>query len=575
MKMISVVPSRICQWLLALFGTASLSIVLLPGAARAAPLPRADGGYVYYAENTPVSKVLADFCTTFGIRLRLTQNIDGKVLGKLSSTSATEYLNRITSTLGLTWFYHAGTLYVAPVADWETRTLVVSREALPGLKEALADIGILETRFGWATLPDQGMVLVSGPQEYVNLVATTVQSLHSAPRGQQIAVFRLQHANVDDRTIISRDKPTVIPGVATILRALVSNRRTNPASIVRAGADIARPNPDMLAEAAAQAPARPNLLSEDARASTTTASVAPRPSDTSIEADIRLNAVIIKDTPEAIAMYQKLIAALDIPTGLIEIEAVTIDINNTRLDELGIDWSAGVGGVRLGFGDSSKAIGTGDLSLGYRPDAMTILGNQAASLIAKIRALESTGDARVVGKPSILTTNNLVALIDLSQTLYVRVLGERVANLVPVTTGVMLKVTPRLIENSEGPAEIQLVIDIEDGTLVDQKNFELPIVQRSVISTQATIKENQSLLIGGYDTESDQQHTSGVPGLSRIPVLGGLFRNTQMEKQRRKRLFLITPRVVSSNPADALRRKPATSSGVTDPHEEPILQGGE
>jgi multiple sugar transport system permease protein len=80
---------------------------------------------------------------------------------------------------------------------------------------------VLEPRFGWGELPEQGVVVVSGPPAYVRLIEATLAALPSAPGGQQVRVFRLKHAAVDDRIINYRDREITTPGVANILRNLV------------------------------------------------------------------------------------------------------------------------------------------------------------------------------------------------------------------------------------------------------------------------------------------------------------------------------------------------------------------
>ena len=73
-------------------------------------------------------------------------------------------------------------------------------------------------------------------------------------------------------------------------------------------------------------------------------------------------------------------------------------------------------------------------------------------------------------------------VLDLSQTFYVRVMGERVADLVPISTGTLLKVTPRLIRDGDKRL-VQLIVDIEDGSVQDKLQVDsLPTVRQSNIS---------------------------------------------------------------------------------------------
>lgn len=563
------------------FGKLAAALVLCAAAgfmppSGATPLPFDGSSYAYHASDTPLVKMLTEFCSNFGIQLQMDTSIATRMSGRLGAASASDYLNMVTASAGLDWFYYAGAVHVTRVSERDTQAHAISRESIPGLKRALMDLKVLDERFGWATLPEQGMVVVSGPPAYLDLVAKTMRTVQAAPTGQQMVVWKLKYANVEDRRVTVRDKTTLIPGVKSLLQALGGSRtdvvvknavgqesvarleplRSAPSAtgvgaaspnsgsgtdVGAAGAQGATPTPPASA-ADPTAPGRPQLLSGR---------------EVTIEADVRLNAIVMKGPADLIAGYQTLIAALDTPVGLVEIEAITIDVNKSRLEELGIDWSANLRNVSAGFGDAKLPVAAGVLSLGYRGAAATttVVADQASALLARIRLLETTGDAYVAGKPSILTSDNLSALIDLSQTFYTKVTGERVANLTPVTVGVMLKVSPRIVTTEAGQTEIQLVIDIEDGSLVDRTGLDLPVVQRTTISTQATILEGQSLLIGGYDTETQQNSMEKVPLLGDIPKLGALFRSTRVDQQRRKRMFLITPRIVSmGTPALSLTR---------------------
>jgi len=140
--------------------------------------------------------------------------------------------------------------------------------------------------------------------------------------------------------------------------------------------------------------------------------------------------------------------------------------------------------------------------------------------------------------------DNIGAMLDLSETLYIRTQGERVATVTPVTAGTSLRVTPRVIENGQERV-VQLVVDIEDGQIQDRLIDTLPTVRRSNVSTQAIVLENETLLIGGYNTDQNIERVDRVPLLGEIPVVGALFSNKTRDVQKRERLFMIKPKIVS------------------------------
>lgn len=545
---------RLTQTLLSLSLCGAL---VVPSAATAGPVPWTEAAYSYYADSAPIANVLRDFASSFSLSLELSPLVEGKVSGRFNAQNPTEFLDRMASVYGLTWFTHAGTLFVARTTEMSTRSITSGASSIATVRQALVSLGVLEPRFGWGELPEQGVALVSGPPAYVGLIERTMATLPLTGGGQQVAVFRLKHASVDDRTILYRDRQITTPGLAQVLRNLILGN----------GAAVGVNNA-LLSTSAGQQPALSpvanvagiNFDTAAGQPSAVAANSAPaatgqRRPEPSIQADSRLNALIVQDSPERMPLYKSLIEQLDVPTPLIKIEAMIIDVNSTKLDELGISWSARKGGAVGGFGNLT-ATGDGNdaflgaLQRGASIDPQTLVVNTGNFLVSRIRALEGTGDATIQSRPSILTIDNIGALLDLSETFYVRSVGERVATVTPITAGTTLRVTPHYVLRPEGPV-IQLDVDIEDGQIQEATVDTIPTVRRSTVSTQAIVAEGQTLLIGGYKSQQQLNQNNRVPVLGEIPLLGTLFSHRTTSQQTRERLFMIQPRVVSLLPATA------------------------
>ena len=364
-------------------------------------------------------------------------------------------------------------------------------------------------------------------------------------------MFRLKHAQVNDRVISYRDQQITTAGVASILRNLVTGQGgtggTNLTNLPQLAA-IAAP----IRETSAPSSADDNRSGGGANQPSGSGqqqgarqqNLILRPV---IQADSRLNALIIKDIPAHIPAYEELIKLLDVPTKLIEIEAVIVDVNSSNVADLGIDWGARTGSVAGGFGRPGAPPDnvTGTIIFGRDVNPTTVIPNAGNYLMARVRALEGKGSARVVSRPSVLTVDNLGALIDLSETIYVQSIGERVASVVPISVGTTLKVTPHIIDTNDGQA-VHLVVDIEDGAIQDTSTQTLPRVRRSTIGTQAVMNARESLLIGGFNAESDIRATDKVPGLGDLPALGAFFKKKATKIEKRERLFLITPKILSA-----------------------------
>ncbi len=514
---------------------AAAALIACAPAAFSGTTPWPDAPYSYFANGTALDAVLADFATSFSLSLSVQPDVSGVVNGRFATQSPTEFLTRLASVYGFVWYTHAGTLFVSRASDVVTKGVSAPGGNVGNMRKALADLGVLEPRFGWGELADHGIAIVSGPPSYIQLIENTIRNLPA--RAQQLAVIRLRHASALDRTIPYRDEQLFIPGLATILRGMVAGTVATPApgSAAAAQAPALRPAPALggppdgaTGPATGPRPAPVQATGGAGTGSTASTGGAQRPS---IQAEPRLNALIIQDVPERMPLYQQLIDQLDVPTAQVEIEAMIVDISTDSASELGVSWSGRIGRVNFELG---------------RQTELTAASNSARAgnfLMAQLRALETKGNAEIISRPSVLTADNMAALLDLSETFYIRSQGERVANVTPVTAGTTLRVTPHVVQ-IDGKLLVQLKIDIEDGRISARQVDSLPTVGRTSISTEATVDNGDALLIAGYVSTNDLASKDQVPVLGDIPGVGVLFSTRTRTVQKRERMFLIRPRVV-------------------------------
>lgn len=536
--------------------------------------------FKYYAHQTSLVRVLSDFSTTFGIAIALNPQVDGKVTGDFAAHTPTEFLNSLASSYGFNWYCQAGVLYISPAQEWATDVLHVGMTAsdVSVLKAQLTNLGVFEPRFGWAEFPGRGIVIVSGPDSYVSKISSIVGKLGTGPSdGRQLRVFKLQNARAEDYTFSYQGQNIVTPGVATLLRNLAAgsmaqqsqNPSTGPLSVAPSALTPLQPIAPMNGEGGMMSP----TSQSGAKAMTTSliqspplapsgAASAPAPAQIPgakvavtaglnelspvIEPDPRLNSVIVYDAPEKMPIYEALIRELDSSRPQIQIEAMIVDVATDKIDSLGVAWRVGGGSVSAGFNGGGNSSGT-------------ILSVNTDAFFARIHALVTEGEARVLGRPSVLTLDNLSAVLSLTETQYARVSsgggdrkgGGSYGSLVPITTGTTLKVVPRFVDEN-GRSDVAMAVEIQDGQIQrdeDQSPDMLPTVRESAINTQAVVQANDCLLIGGYFMESDTRETRSVPGLGKIPVVGALFRSKSGEHKRSARLFLIRPTIVPTSSA--------------------------
>ena len=488
-------------------------LIMLPGwllpldsALAAIPPEWKNTAYAYEAQHKPVREVLEDFAQTFGTQLQVEGLLEGNVNGKIRANTPQSLLDRLGVEHRFQWYMYNNTLYISTLDQQESARLEVSSETIADLKQALTDIGLLDSRFGWGELPEDGVVLVSGPKVYIEQIKRFSSQRRSADEKQSVLSYPLKFASAADRQMEYRNEKITIPGVATMLRGLLEPRSTSTStSSAQAQRSITQP-----AFITPVVPRLSNPLLGQMLGSTATTglngsndtgmSITPRapvsPARIRVEADLRNNAILIYDVPERQAMYRELITQLDVARKLVEIDAIILDIERTQLREFGVKW---------GF-QNSRFSGTSNLISG---NAQLTIENRGR-FDAEIRALEAKGLATMVSNPSVLTLENQPAVIDFNRTQYLTS-GRQNATILPITVGTGFQVVPRVI-TSRGGHQIQLLVDIEDGNFEDANptpgSFD---VRRGKVSTQAIMAEKRSLVIGGFHvTESIDKH-SQVP----------------------------------------------------------------
>jgi type III secretion protein C len=551
-----------------------------------------------------------DPLTTFIIRLLTRQRISAAVSEAVGAEAVNGrfrgrpdvVFREIAETYGLTWYYDGAVLHVTSLAENRTRLVGLDPALASRAEKMLRDMGIADRRYPIRLSPSEGYLLVSGPPRMVELVLEAVRLLAEtpAPTAQNAArVFRLKHAWADDRKVSIGGVETTTPGVARLLNEMMGDRsRATPprtrdlprrqsglrgtglASVGQAdsGPSSGAQPPQPQGQGASAGPNGVAIAPESSAVGSVRFGAqrngSPASSDgggdevtffgrATVRADPRLNAVIVRDTPDRMPIYEDLIASLDQPSSLVEVEATVVDVSTDTSQTLGIDWRAhssrvdiasspnNLAGTAQGDRNSANNLLFTDnpLSAGSGFIGTLLFGSQRSYFLARINALSQDGQANLVSRPRVLTLDNNEAVLQSTQEFYVRVQGKDTVDLYNISVGLVLRVTPTVIEQ-DGQRKFKLLVRIEDGsqsTTAQNGVDQIPLVSRNSIVTQALIGEGESLLIGGYVIEEARKGESGVPYLSKLPGIGILFRQDSKSSRRFERMFMITPRLVTRN----------------------------
>ena len=579
--------------------------------ASAAPIPWGDREVQLNVREQPIGQFAQDLFGLLDLPVSVSPAAKGAVNGSFNGPAERVWRN-IARSFGLIEYYDGAVVYVYMASEIATRTLPVSSAVGARVLRNARDLRLLDAR-NTLRSTEGGTLIAAGTKRFIEQVEDLVRGQSAANAAQPplgFKVFYLRYAWAHDVVLNFGGRQITVPGVATVVRAMMTANPRSQVSVL-SNEQSFRPTVPKLRGQGLSGMGTLGAADANARGSSADALIAAyggaaqpagagngaaQPSalagaialgdaqQVRVEADSRLNAVIVRDAPERIGQYEQLIGALDVEPQTLEIEATIIDVDTERARELGINWryTRGRGSVLFGNGTDSdlRLRGTtpaGDITLvGNGGFVSAVLGGMN-ELALRISALQEQGVARIVSSPQVLTLSNVEALLDTSRTFFVRVAGEHEVDLFSVSAGTTLRVTPHVFTD-RGEVRIKLLVSIEDGSISQDRVDAIPVVDRASINTQALIYEGESLLIGGLTRESTNNGVTKVPWLGDIPLLGNLFKRTSDSNRRTERMFLIVPRLApvrrqasaAPTPPAAVAPPPAGSS--TEPAPRPALR---
>jgi general secretion pathway protein D len=258
--------------------------------------------------------------------------------------------------------------------------------------------------------------------------------------------------------------------------------------------------------------------------------------DDSIAIDRRLNAVILKGSPERIARMKAKIAEIDVP-----VESVILETEFVELDE------SGAKNVGFNFNNANGQAGVVTLtSEGFTPPGLaTGHGIISTSLQAALYAQVQTGHGRIVSKPRISAASGGTAKIITGDALPILTnitlsgvngVSQQVQY---VNVGVTLQIAPRVSSDGYVTSHVFCVVSSVSGF-----SQGYPTISQREAETSATVRDGEAFVIGGLTQDSDIVSKSKVPGVGDIPVLGELFHLSNETKARTELYIVVTPRVI-------------------------------
>jgi type IV pilus secretin PilQ/predicted competence protein len=288
-----------------------------------------------------------------------------------------------------------------------------------------------------------------------------------------------------------------------------------------------------------------------------------------LDVDKRTNTIIVKDISSTVDEVLELIRRLDSQTRQVSIETRIVETARTFLQELGIRWGGFVN-QETGVKFPRQVVLTGrqpepggviptnplappgtfgnfavDLPTFTQPPALAIglaLISNSSIIDMELQALERNGRGRIVSAPKVVTLDNKEAVVESGDEVPFKTESADSGPKVEFKDAMItLKVTPHISPDDYVLLEVYAAKKEVDFSRTVEGN---PTITSRQSKTSVLVKDGATVVMGGLFKQQSIEQQEGIPGLSKIPYLGWLFKTKQTRNDNEDLLFFITPRIV-------------------------------
>jgi len=274
------------------------------------------------------------------------------------------------------------------------------------------------------------------------------------------------------------------------------------------------------------------------------------------------NALLVRATPQAWRSIREVIEKLDVMPLQVHIEAQVAEVDLNGDLKYGVNWffenavqgqsyTGATGGGTLPSAQGRNIWGSFAGAITGTETGWTFLGKNAAAVVS---ALDQVTNLRLLQTPSIFVRNNAEAQLNVGTKIPINsvsvntgISDSTYSQVQYLDTGVILKVRPRITR--DGVVFLDIVQEVSSAGAIPTgcdptKTTCNPPINTRKISTEAALQSGDTIMLAGLITNSDEDSSKGVPGLSRLPIVGGLFGNKARLNKRSEVIVLLTPTIV-------------------------------
>lgn len=265
----------------------------------------------------------------------------------------------------------------------------------------------------------------------------------------------------------------------------------------------------------------------------------------SVIVDKRTNSLLLRDTATALAQIKSWVREMDAPLQQVQLSAYIVTISSENLRELGVRWglaaeerSAKV--MRLDNFNVSLPVENSAVTVGFH---LARISGRILDL--ELSALEQENEVEIIASPRLLTAHQQTASIKQGTEIPYEVSsGASGATSIEFKEAVLgMEVTPKILPNGRITLTLQISQNVP-GRSIKQGAGEALAIDKQEIKTQVTVKNGETIVLGGIFQRQNTQSVDKVPGVGDIPLLGALFKHQSKQHKKRELVIFITPTLI-------------------------------
>jgi len=256
--------------------------------------------------------------------------------------------------------------------------------------------------------------------------------------------------------------------------------------------------------------------------------------------DEKLNLLIVRDTPEAVRLVEKLVAVADRPEPEVMLEVEILEVKRTRLQQLGVQWPTQFSVITPGGPEAALTLETlknlTSADIGVSPNPT-------------LNLRKTSGDVNLLANPRIRVKNKEKAKVHIGDKLpvitsNVTSTGVTSESVSYIDVGLKVDVEPQVFMDGEVGMKVGLeVSNIVDKVTTDNGTLVYQLGSRNAV-TVLRLKDGETGVLAGLISDEDRSGASKVPGLGDIPLIGRLFSNQLDDLVKTEIVLMITPRII-------------------------------